>query len=922
MQNIKKRNAKGSTLAIAAACFMIIVFIGIGFAYISMAVGSKKQTEHAVQNGSLSLMNAACKIAVPYSSLTAKQQEIVHGAFAGKPPEGIDLINYNQVIGYAMRQAQNAINGAGGENGQQYKEAQVIIDAIQNDSDSIGQRLIAEINKKINDPSFVETNFSSVANANPSGLYAFFGGGNKIQLRSCTPVYVNQYGSSTVPISNVSIDLNSSAYDDLAQWAQGGPDTSKTNPDNKQPYTFVSGYTAIEPNILAGSSGGAATPYRTLYAISINPNEPVHLVAASEVTTPTSKVSKATGGKMPPFNGLNLIADVQGSGSNANYQTSVFVVAGGQTSSETPMLPPSVPGGYITVKNAAPLNFPSIIEIVDIQEAPEANELMTGVYITGTAAPFGYPLFSTDQKTLQAWAKYNYLRLNNKSATKPATNADQPIFNIGGAIASNEELEAIRYVNTKDEILGVGVGLTPPPTTICSECFWNNFEGKLAKKACQDLKTSFTMAYGVPKILSSFSPQNITSAEAAKGAYLAAYQYATKNLAEYDFAKQKTTTSSTIFVNVRKGSGFGGVAGDPGEDQWITTTTTTESWNKTGTALTLAATKNIGECINNIGKTPDSDFYVGVSGLQKFPHDKMLYASGTNGSGDFLSFMSTVAKAPTNPADVKSIKVGQDGTILDYISEVSVNHTPGVAANAPIMLTTEGTTVKRKVTGPLAELLKPVTTSYPFATIAQYANGTAKVTPGKALQTRDKFAAELKKQMTIKNGKIGALMQAMHQIVPNKDPEIFGGEVYDILTGQTIGLDQTMYIYADQNNKDSQGQPKLILTKTPPGNNANQVPNGKIVTFRNSYAVMGKTVNPKKEMAIVDSLFTKLTKLSGASKLRGVDEITWTPNTGSNNYLGELSFSSGLTGMSTTDFNMLLRMISQSTTKNVVSMPN
>ncbi|MBX9772278.1 MAG: hypothetical protein K2X29_12955, partial [Candidatus Obscuribacterales bacterium] len=428
MHNIKERNAKGSTLALTAACLMIIVSIGIGFAFVSLAVGSKKQTEHAVQNGSLSLMNAACKISVPCSSLTAKQQEIVHGAFAGKPPEGIDLINYNQLISYAMIQSQNAINGSGGENGQQYKEAQIIIDAIQNDSDSIGQRLVAEINKKIKDPSFVETNFSSVANANPSGLYAFFGKGNKIQLKSCTPVYVNQYGSSTVPISNVSVDLNSSNYDDLAPWAQGGPDQSQLNAD-KKPYTFVSGYTAIEPNIV-GSASGSATPYRSLYAISINPNEPVHLVAASEVTTPTSKVSKATGGKMPPFNGLNLIASVQGSDANANYQTSVFVVAGGQTASETPLLPPSIPGGYITVKNAGPLNFPGNIEIVDITEAPEANELMTGVYLTGTTLQ--YPLFTTDQKTLLDWAEYNYLRLNSKPATKPAKNDNQPIFNIGG----------------------------------------------------------------------------------------------------------------------------------------------------------------------------------------------------------------------------------------------------------------------------------------------------------------------------------------------------------------------------------------------------------------------------------------------------------------------------------------------------------
>lgn len=921
MHNIKERNAKGSTLALAAACLMIIVAIGLGFAFVSLAVGSKKQAEHAVQNGSLSLMNAACKVSVPFGSLSAKQQEIVHGAFAGKPPEGIDLINYNQLVSYAMIQSQNAINGSGGENGAQYKEAQVIIDAIQNDSDSIGQRLIAEINKKLQDPSFVETNFSSVANANPSGLYAFFGNGNKIQLKSCTPVYINQYGSSTVPISNVSIDLNSSNYDDLAPWAQGGPDQSQLNAD-KKPYTFVSGYTAIEPSIVAGSGGGAASPYRTFYAISINPNEPVHLVASSEVTTPTSKASKVTGGKMPPFNGLNVIASVEGSGSNANYQTSVFVVAGGQTASETPLLPPSIPGGYITVKNAQPLNFPGTIEIVDIAEAPEANELMTGVYLTGTAAPFAYPLFSTDQKTLLAWAKYNYLRLNNKPATKPALNADQPIFNIGGAVASNEELEAIRYAITKDEIIGVGAGTAPAPSTICSECFWNNFEGKLAKKQCQELKNSFTMAYGVPKILSSFSTPNITSVEAAKGAYVAAYGYATKNLAEYDFAKQTTTTKSTIFINVRKGSNFGGIPGDPGEDQWITTTTTTESWNKTGTVLTLAATKNLGECINNIGKNPDSDFYVGVSGLQKFPHDKMLYASGTNGQGDFLSFMSTVAKSPTNPAEVKSIKVGQDGTLLDYISETSVNHNAAPAAASFIKLTNDGTTMKRTVVTPLADLLRPMQTSYPFATITQYANGTAKVTAGRALQPRDKFAAAVKTQLTVKNGKVGSLMAAMRQIAPNKDPEIFGGEVYDILTGQTLGLGQTMYIYADQNNKDILGQPKLILTKTPPGNNANQIPNGQVQTFRNTYTVMGKAVNPKKEMAIVDSLFTKLTKLGGAAKIKGVDEVTWTPNTGSNNFLGELSFTSGLTGMNTTEFNMLLRIISQSTTKNVVSIPN
>lgn len=889
------RNTSGATFALVAACLVILALIGIAFAFISLQVGGKRQTEHAVQAGSLSLMHAVCKITVPVSTLTLAQQNIVNGAFQGKPPSGIDLINYNQLIGYAMVQAQNAVDDKGGEGGQEYASAQKIIDAIQNDPDSIGQRLVKAINNKLADSSFVETNFAAVANANPLGLFA--GGSKKgqVKLQSCMPVFVNQFGSSSSPISNVSIDLNNSDYSGLAEWAKGGPDSSHTNSD-KQPFTFVSGYTAISPKIVGSNSGGNATPYKALYAISINPNEPVHMVAANAVTMPHS--TNASSGSAPPFNGLQILAGMLASDGSVSNRSEVFVVAGGQTVGESPIVPPSIPGGYIVIKNEKALEFPGNIDIVNVASAPENNELMTGVYLTGTKN--GYPLFTTDANAFPAWAAYNAAVKLGQPATKPQLNSSAPIFNPGGAIATENELLAIRYVNSKAQTLGIGYG----SGKICSECFWNSFSGKTAMAPCQNLRGSFTAAYGVPNTVSSFRATNALSAEAAKAAFLHAYGYLTQHFAEVVAEQQKHVQSATKFVNVPGSTLFGA----QGEDDWITVTTTSYTWDKSGTALTLSATGNVGECINNIGASPDNDVMVGVSGLQKFPHNTVLYASGTDGSGEFLPFINTVAQAPTNPANVKSVKVSQDGTLLDYMSEISAFMPAG------------------KV-GPVKNLIGPMTTDYPFCTITTSTKGVATVKPTKNLMTEANFVKALKTQMSSKTGKVGSFIKAMHQIVPNKDPNQFGIEVYQILTGPTIPMGQTMYIYADQNNKDPQGLPKLIFTKTAPGASATQTPNGGPQIFHSTYAVLGTTINPPKEMAITDSLFTQMLKGITAStkrvgQLKGVDEAKWTPNTSSNNFLGELNFASGLTGITESEFDVILSLTSQTTTKTVVAQPN
>lgn len=895
------RNCSGSAITMAAAFMVIIVIIGLAFVFITMQVGSKRQTEHAMQSGSLSLMQAVCKVSVPYSSLTSAQQNIVNGAFQGKPPEGISLLNYNQLIGYAMMQSQNAIDDKGGANGSEYSNVQQIMDAIQNDPDSIGQRLITAINKQINDSSFIDKNFTSIANANPTGLAAFTGKKFQVQLKSCTPVYLNQYGSSSNPISNVSVDLNNSAYSSLSRWAQGGPDNTHKNSENNQPYSYVTGYTAIEPSVVAGSGGAGATPYRALYALSINPSEPVHIVAANAITTPKAVSSTASGGRMPPFNGLRLVAVITSGDAIAN-QTETYVVAGGKTTLNSPILPPSIPGGYIIIKNAPGLNFPTSINVVNVDAAPQNKELMTGVFISNNS------LFTTDGSTttgLIAWAQYNASVKAGTPLPEPQMNSVDPIFNAGGIIASKDELSKVTFVDKDNTITGQSYKGLGNKTTICTQCFWDSFEGKGAVGPCQKLRPSFFAAYGVPNTVTTFPALNITSVEAAKAAFIHAYGYVTQHFAEYDSTIETNTSSGVGLVNIQT-PGAGALNGGRGQDDFVQTTITTTSWNKNGTAITLSANGTPGICTNAIGTSPGNDVVVGISGLEKFQHQKYLYASNADTNADFLSFTSQVATPPTDSYNIRSVKIGQSGTLLDYISQIEGH------------IDAKHSTAKT----PVKNLIAPMTTDYPFCNIS----AAGKATSTNRLMKRETFVRDLKAQLGKDNGTVGAFIRTMHQITPTKDATQFANEVYDILTGPTVPMGKTMYIYADPYNLDPQQVPMLKLSETPPNYDTNITANGTAQIYRSSYTVMGYNINPPKEMAITDQLFTKLLASVGngtKGNIKGVDQATWTPNTSNNNFLGQLDFASGLEGIEQSDFDVIVSLISKKTTSQVVgSIPN
>ena len=176
------------------------------------------------------------------------------------------------------------------------------------------------------------------------------------------------------------------------------------------------------------------------------------------------------------------------------------------------------------------------------------------------------------------------------------------------------------------------------------------------------------------------------------------------------------------------------------------------------------------------------------------------------------------------------------------------------------------------------------------------------------------------------NGTVGAFIMRMHQIVPKKTNTQFADEVYAILTQTTIPLGQTFYIYADPNaqNVDAQGIAKLMISTTPPANvTANQTPNGTPQIYQSSYEVIDCAINPAGELAISDQLFT--TELPASAPhisnwagydlgnpsnpyywwfyqgnapptLTGSDSSLWIPNSGNNNFLGELNFNSGLQG--------------------------
>jgi hypothetical protein len=123
-------------------------------------------------------------------------------------------------------------------------------------------------------------------------------------------------------------------------------------------------------------------------------------------------------------------------------------------------------------------------------------------------------------------------------------------------------------------------------------------------------------------------------------------------------------------------------------------------------------------------------------------------------------------------------------------------------------------------------------------------------------------------------------------------PSATDAEMNQLLTGNTLDLGTTFYIWMDDTNT-------FRLTQTPPSwpngsVNTNVTPDGSPQPIGVNFPTIGLSVDPVGECGFNQTLFA--VQPNPATDYLGVDTATWTPSTGTSNLLGTLNFSESISG--------------------------
>jgi hypothetical protein len=151
-------------------------------------------------------------------------------------------------------------------------------------------------------------------------------------------------------------------------------------------------------------------------------------------------------------------------------------------------------------------------------------------------------------------------------------------------------------------------------------------------------------------------------------------------------------------------------------------------------------------------------------------------------------------------------------------------------------------------------------------------------------------ATQVQNTTTVSNSNpvIAALKQRMREIKPTATDS----EMNQLLTGNTIDLGQTFYIWVDDTNT-------FRMTQTVPQwktgiDNTSVSADGSATPFSVSFPTIGLSVDPVGECGFNQTLFAQ--EPNAATQYLGVDTATWTPSSGASNLLGTLSFSETISG--------------------------
>jgi hypothetical protein len=161
--------------------------------------------------------------------------------------------------------------------------------------------------------------------------------------------------------------------------------------------------------------------------------------------------------------------------------------------------------------------------------------------------------------------------------------------------------------------------------------------------------------------------------------------------------------------------------------------------------------------------------------------------------------------------------------------------------------------------------------------------------PGNLVELANQ-AAQVANTTAVNNSNpiIAQIKQRMKEIKPTATD----AEMNELLTGNTLDLGATFYIWLDGTNT-------FRMTQSAPqwGNvtaNTNLSPDGSPRPTGVSFPTIGLSVDPIGECGFNQSLFA--VQPDAATDYLGVDTATWTPSSGAGNLLGTLAFSESISG--------------------------
>lgn len=417
------RKNEGSTLALTAACTIIIILVAVGLWFLMLMMGGSRELSHATDSGTLNvakqaLISPSAQFTNPNSKDDIADMNAILGGAAADPNSTpkVNLLTFNRLVGQSLLVAMNA--EADG-NAAALANARALIDLVEgengnNGGKSIGQDLRDKLSDASADSNWAKTDFESTG-----GAYSLRMFGNDTQIKYQNADFKGLYVSDS-PQTNVAVD---DIQDNLPfnNFTTMGPafDESKLNraalptgaavnaPAGSTATKVLSGYKPIAFNAVN----------RNIYAVPLETSP--HLVSLHSNNNAANTIGPGDADALhktvlPPNAFLNGALGFARTGPKKDFHQLAIATTG---TSQAPFSI-GIPYGYIVVDNRGA--DPSFSGLVPNSDTVFAHELATGISVDQS----GY--FSTNG-AIENWESQPRVGPDGTEATWNPDNMGPPV---------------------------------------------------------------------------------------------------------------------------------------------------------------------------------------------------------------------------------------------------------------------------------------------------------------------------------------------------------------------------------------------------------------------------------------------------------------------------------------------------------------